>query len=292
MICLDQPLNVFVTVVEKRNFSRAAEELHMTQPAVSQYIKNLEDSLGTKLLERSNRSVELNKAGEIVYHHAKELLNLYSKMNYLLDDLTNRASGKITIGASYTYGEYVLPHVIAKIRNNYPLITPSITIGNSTEIGDLVYSHQLDVGIIEGDYPARDMKVDDFTEDEMVIVAAPSHVQVGNGSILENEMWIVREAGSGTREATEKMWKQLEITPANTMAFGSTQLIKESVEAGIGISFLSRWTIRKELELGSLVVLTIPDFTYKRTFSILMRSPFQTKVLEVFLDHLHDHHIH
>lgn len=289
---MDQPLNVFVTVVEKRNFSRAAEELHMTQPAVSQYIKNLEESLGTKLLERSNRSVELNKAGEIVYHHAKELLNLYSKMNYLLDDLTNRASGKITIGASYTYGEYVLPHVIAKIRHNYPLITPSITIGNSTEIGDLVYSHQLDVGIIEGDYPARDMKVDDFTEDEMVIVGAPSHGQVENGSILENEMWIVREAGSGTREATEKMWKQLEITPANTMAFGSTQLIKESVEAGIGISFLSRWTIRKELELGSLVVLTIPDFTYTRTFSILMRSPFQTKVLELFLEHLNDHHIH
>ncbi|MDQ0483188.1 LysR family transcriptional regulator [Guptibacillus hwajinpoensis] len=289
---MDQPLNVFVTVVEKRNFSRAAEELHMTQPAVSQYIKNLEDSLGIKLLERSNRSVELNKAGEIVYHHAKELLNLYSKMNYLLDDLTNRASGKITIGASYTYGEYVLPHVIAKIRHNYPLITPSITIGNSTEIGDLVYSHQLDVGIIEGDYPARDMKVDDFTEDEMVIVAAPSHVQVENGSMLANEMWIVREAGSGTREATEKMWKQLEITPANTMAFGSTQLIKESVEAGIGISFLSRWTIRKELELGSLVVLTIPDFTYTRTFSILMRSPFQTKVLELFLEHIHDHHIH
>ncbi|MBN8207742.1 LysR family transcriptional regulator [Bacillus sp. NTK071] len=288
---MDQPLTVFVTVVEKRNFSRAAEELHMTQPAVSQYIKNLEESLGTKLLERSNRSVEMNKAGEIVYHHAKELLNLYSKMNYLLDDLSNRASGKITIGASYTYGEYVLPHVIAKIRKNYPLITPSITIGNSREIGDLVYSHQLDVGIIEGDYPARDMKIEDFTEDEMVIVASPSHVQVANGSMLENEMWIVREGGSGTREATEKMWKHLEITPGNTMAFGSTQLIKESVEAGIGISFLSRWTIRKELELGTLVVLAIPNFTYKRTFSILMRSPFQTKVLELFLEHLHDHHL-
>ncbi|TKD71391.1 LysR family transcriptional regulator [Pseudalkalibacillus hwajinpoensis] len=286
---MDQPLTVFVAVVEKRNFSRAAEELHMTQPAVSQYIKNLEETLGTKLLVRSNRSVELNKAGEIVYHHAKELLNLYSKMNYLLDDLSNRASGKITIGASYTYGEYVLPHVIAKIRKNYPLITPSITIGNSREIGDLVYSHQLDVGIIEGDYPVRDMKVDDFTEDEMVIVASPSHVQVANGTMLENEMWIVREAGSGTREATEKMWQQLEITPSNTMAFGSTQLIKESVEAGIGISFLSKWTIRKELELGTLVVLTIPNFTYKRTFSILMRSPFQTKVLEVFLEHLHEH---
>ncbi|MGA9290285.1 MAG: LysR family transcriptional regulator, partial [Anaerobacillus sp.] len=193
---MDQQLNVFVAVVEKRNFSRAAEELHMTQPAVSQYIRSLEDSLGTKLLERSNRSVEMNKAGEIVYHHAKELLNLYSKMTYLLDDLTNRASGKITIGASYTYGEYVLPHVIAAIRKEYPLITPSITIGNSKEIGDFVYSHQLDVGIIEGDYPSRDMKVEDFAQDEMVIVASPSYAQVGNGKVLEKEMWVVRESGS------------------------------------------------------------------------------------------------
>ncbi|WP_347550115.1 LysR substrate-binding domain-containing protein [Pseudalkalibacillus hwajinpoensis] len=287
---MDQQLNVFVTVVEKQNFSRAAEELHMTQPAVSQYIKNLEQTLGTKLLERSNRSVEMNKAGEIVYHHAKELLNLYSKMHYLLDDLTNRASGILTIGASYTYGEYVLPHVIASIRKAYPLIKLAITIGNSREIGDLVYSHQLDVGIIEGGYPARDMKVQDFTEDEMVIVASPSHLQVEEGRELEEEMWIVRESGSGTREATEKMWAELEVNPSNTMAFGSTQLIKESVEAGIGISFLSRWTIRKEIELGTLSILAIPGFSYKRTFSILMRSPFKTKVLEVFLNEIHDHH--
>ncbi len=287
---MDQQLNVFVAVVEKRNFSRAAEELHMTQPAVSQYIKSLEDSLGTKLLVRSNRSVEMNKAGEIVYHHAKELLNLYSKMTYLLDDLTNRASGKITIGASYTYGEYVLPHVIAAIRKEYPLITPSITIGNSKEIGDFVYSHQLDVGIIEGDYPSRGMKVENFAEDEMVIVASPSHSQVSDGKVLEKEMWVVRESGSGTREATERMWHQLRITPSNTMSFGSTQLIKESVEAGIGISILSRWTIRKELELGTLVILAIPNFTYKRTFSIIMRSPFQTKVLDVFLEQIHHHH--
>jgi len=287
---VDQQLKVFVTVVDKRNFSRAAEELHMTQPAVSQYIKSLEESLGTKLLERNNRSVEMNKAGEIVYHHAIELLNLYAKMNYLLDDLTNRASGKLTIGASYTYGEYVLPHVIASIREKYPLITPAVTIGNSREIGDLVYSHQLDVGIIEGDYPARDMKVESFTQDEMVIVAAPSHKNVDHSNTLENEMWIVREEGSGTREATEKMWELLSITPSQQMAFGSTQLIKESVEAGIGIGILSKWTIRKELKLGTLKILDLPNFRYTRTFSLLMRSPFQTKVLEVFLDHVHSHH--
>lgn len=108
---MDQQLQVFVTVVEKQNFSRAAEELHMTQPAVSQYIRTLETNVGTRLLERSNKYVHLNKVGEIVYHHAKEILGLYTKMQRLVDDVTNVANGPISIGASYTFGEYVLPHI-------------------------------------------------------------------------------------------------------------------------------------------------------------------------------------
>ena len=102
---MDQRLEVFIKVIEKKNFSKAAEELHMTQPAVSQYIRSLEDSTGVKLLERTNKYVRLNKAGEIVYHHAIEIKELYAKMNHLLDDLTNKASGSIAIGASYTFGE-------------------------------------------------------------------------------------------------------------------------------------------------------------------------------------------
>lgn len=106
---MDQALEVFVTVVEKGNFTRAAEELLMTQPAVSQYIRALERSLGTRLLDRSNKYVRLNKAGEIVYHHAKEILGLYTRMNTLVDDVMHRASGDLSIGSSYTFGEYLLP---------------------------------------------------------------------------------------------------------------------------------------------------------------------------------------
>src|SRR5699024_11676037 len=105
---MDQHLYVFVTVVEKENFSRAAEELHMTQPVVSQYIQSFERTMGSKLLERTNKYVRLNKAGEIVYHHAKEILGLYTKMHELIDDVTNKTSGALAIGASYTFGEYIL----------------------------------------------------------------------------------------------------------------------------------------------------------------------------------------
>src|SRR5699024_12664168 len=110
---MDQHLQVFITVAEKRNFSRAAEALHMTQPAVSQYIRLLEENFGVRLLERTNKYVRLNKAGEIVYHHAKEITGLYTRMHHLMDDLTHKARGPLAIGASYTFGEYVLPHIIA-----------------------------------------------------------------------------------------------------------------------------------------------------------------------------------
>src|SRR5690625_1246462 len=105
---MDQHLQVFVTVAEKQNFSRAAEEHHMTQPAVSQYIRAFEDTIGTRLLERNNKYVRLNKAGEIDYHHAKERLGLYTSMQNLVDDLANKANGPLAIGTRYKCGKYVV----------------------------------------------------------------------------------------------------------------------------------------------------------------------------------------
>ena len=291
---MDQQLAVFVMVAEKQNFSRAAEELHMTQPAVSQYIQALERSMGTTLLERTNKYVRLNKAGEIVYHHAKEIIGLYSKMNFLIDDLTNKPSGALSIGASYSYGEYILPHLIAKMQKKYPLINPSITIGNTKEIAELVLGHQLDIGIVEGEYKNNHLVVEPFAVDTMSIVASPHNrlAQMEGEislSILENETWICREIGSGTREAAEKMFSKYGITPKKLLEFGSTQIIKESVEAGLGISLLSDWTIRKELSLGTLRVLKVKDLNVTREFSTVLSSPFQTKALQVLLKMIKDH---
>lgn len=289
---MDIQLQVFVEVVEKENFSKAAEKLHMTQPAVSQYIQALESKMGTRLLERSNKFVRLNKAGNIVYHHAKEIIDHYTKMKSLVDDLTNTSSGDLSIGASYTFGEYILPHTIAYMRKQYPAIKPKITIGNSREISELVSRSQLDVGIVEGEFKEAKLKEHTFSEDLMYVIASPIHPLMKMEELkmenLQNETWIVRESGSGTREATDRLFQTLDCKPDNLMEFGSNQIIKESVEAGLGISFMSQWAIRKELSIGTIQILQIPGCPVTRTFtSITKDTPFQLKVVDVFLEILH-----
>jgi LysR family transcriptional regulator, transcriptional activator of the cysJI operon len=285
---MDQQLLVFVTVVEKENFSRAAEVLHMTQPAVSQYIQTLERTMGTKLLERSNKFVRLNKAGQIVYHHAKEILGLYHKMQGLVDDLTNNASGELAIGASYTFGEYVLPHIIANLSKQYPLIQPAITIGNTHEIEELVHNRTIDLGIVEGEIKNKKLQIEVIAEDFMFIIVSVSHPLAKRKNLklsdLEKETWIVREKGSGTREAAEGMFAKFQFFPKKIMEFGSTQIIKESVEAGLGISLLSQRVIQKEMSLQKLHILEIKGFPIIRNFFLITPlSEFQTKATELFI---------
>jgi DNA-binding transcriptional LysR family regulator len=286
---MDQLLLVFVTVAEKKNFSRAAEELHMTQPAVSQHIQALEQTVGAKLLERSNKFVRLNKAGEIVYHHAQEILGLYTRMQCLVDDIMHTASGTLSIGASYTFGEYLLPYVIAHLQKMHPLIKPAITIANTKDITGLVATHQLDVGVIEGEFQHEKLNIEPFAEDQMYIAASIHHPLSQKAAVLPSDLsqetWIVRELGSGTREATEKMFAALGFYPANIMEFGSTQIIKESVEAGLGITSLSYWAIRKEIAAGSMKILKTAKTPFTRQFYwVTQATPFHTKATEVFLD--------
>lgn len=286
---MDQHLQVFVTVAEKQNFSRAAESLYMTQPAVSQYIRILEENIGIRLLDRTNKYVNLNQAGEIVYHHAKEIIGLHTRMQHLVDDLTNKASGPLSIGASYTFGEYVLPHIIATMKAKYPDIQPVVHIGNTAEIAKEVLHHQLDIGIVEGHFKnEKQLKTEILAEDEMVIIASPSHPLVQEKELplkkLETENWILRESGSGTREASEKLFQQHDISPANMMNFGSTQPIKVAIEAGLGISLLSKWAIQKELNNGDLQMLDVSGMPFTRQFSIVTASPFQKKSLQVFIE--------
>lgn len=289
---MDRHLQVFVTVAEKQSFSRAAEEHHMTQPAVSQYIRLFEEMIGTRLLERNNKYVRLNKAGEIVYHYAKEILSLYTKMENLVGDLENKTNGPLSIGASYTFGEYVLPKMIANLLHKYPDIEPTVTIGNTAKIADLVATHQLDIGIVEGRFKGNELHEEVFALDLMVVIASPNHylAQMKNTielNDLEDETWIVRELGSGTREATDRLFKFFTTMPMKCMYFSSTQPIKESVEAGLGISLLSKWAVQKEIQNGDLITLNISGLPLSREFSMVTKSQYRTKALDVFIDLLH-----
>ncbi|PHD71445.1 LysR family transcriptional regulator [Bacillus sp. AFS043905] len=286
---MDQLLSVFISVADKRNFSRAAEELHLTQPAVSQQIQQLEKHVGAKLLLRTNKSVQLTKAGEIVYLHAKEITGLYKRMSMLVNELNNEPTGPLKIGASYTFGEYVLPHILARMKNLFPNIFPSVQIGNTRDIAKAITSHEIDVGIVEGEISLRNIHIKSVSTDNMYIVAGGEYPIYFNKEVtrrqVEQENWIVREEGSGTREATETLFQSLQIRPSKQMEFGSTQLIKEAVEAGLGISYLSELTVKKERMLGTIQVLNVKGTPIKRNFSVITESEeLHTKSMNLFIE--------
>lgn len=289
---MDQSLIVFQEVADARNFSRAAERLHMTQPAVSQHIRALEERLKVRLLERNNKTVTVTRAGEIVLYHAREIGGLYRRMEEMVDELLHYTGGPLSVGASYTFGEYVLPLTLARLDIEYPDIRPAITIGNTADIADQVRNRVLDIGIVEGEEIGTGLTVEKLAEDEMCMAIGAEHPLTTRDKItlkmLEEQTWLVREQGSGTRAATDKMFQELSLHPHRLMEMGSTQSIKETVEAGLGVTLQSRWALRKELGLGSLKLIMFEGLPVKRSFHILLRKgDLRTRTMEVFLQTLH-----
>ncbi len=285
---MDQRLAVFVAVVEQAGFSRAGAALHMTQPAVSQQVQSLERELGAPLLERSNRFLHLTPAGEIVYEHARQIIELEERMRRYVSDLTQVASGSLTIGASYTIGEYLLPRVLAAFQRRYPLVAPAVTIANTQRVAELVVARRLELGLVEGEVVLPQAQTHPLLEDRLTIIAPPGHRLASQRDIppdaLAAEIWIVREAGSGTRAVSDAFFAGHALSAVARLEFGSTQMIKETVAAGMGIALLSRWATRNEVERGALVELAVRDTPSVRHFSALtLRSRFQTQALAVFL---------
>ena len=172
---MDQNLLTFVTVIEKESFTKAAEELFISQSAVSLQIKSLEKKYRVKLFDRTNKYIRLTKAGEILYVHAKEIMKQYNKAERLIDDLFFKASGPLYIGSSYTFGEYVLPEMIAQFKDIYPDIIPNISIRNSKRIAEQVLQQEIDIGILEGKVEHTDLAVQSFAQDEMAVIVPATH---------------------------------------------------------------------------------------------------------------------
>ena len=264
---ITQVAKVFVSVVEEGSFTRAAHMLHMTQPAVSGYIKQLEEELDITLIERSTRGIRLNPAGEIYYHHAKEALSIESKMHHLIHDLQEETKGPVKIGASYTYGEYILPAILAKLVEKYPGVVPEVQISNSAYIMEGIHSSNLDIGIIEDEIADSRVNVTHLLKDSMYIVANASF-PAASLQKLEAATWLIREEGSGTRHYQEQVFKRLDIQP-KTITLSSTQAIKNAVGSGIGLSVLSRHTVQHELETGRLQRIDYNDMNLDRYFYLL-----------------------
>lgn len=280
-------LLVFMTVVEKKNFSRAAEALNLTQPAVSQQIHSLEDYYGVKLFERNSKRVEMTRAGEILYRYAAEILRLHQEARQAINDLLGRVTGKLIIGASLTIGEYVLPRLLSVFTGQFPEVEVAVSIGNTEVIAEHTLANRIDVGLVEGPVNPANLITVPFLEDEMLLIVPANHrlasVREADVSDLVGEIFIVREAGSGTRFVVEEVFRTLGIQPKREIQFGSTQAIKEAVEAGLGVAFISKWSIQKELKLGTLSAIRIKGHSFPRPFSLIWKKDqFQSRAMKEF----------
>lgn len=288
----DPRLRVFVTVVDKGSFSKAARELHVTQPAVSLQVQNLEQYYGTRLLERD--TVTLTPAGKVLYKYARQILDLYGQAGKEISEMTGLVRGRLVVGASTTIGEYVLPCILGDFRKKYPQIEILLRIGNTEMIGGLVTSNELDLGLVEGPVTRHRLKIERFMRDELVVIVPSHHPWSDKKEISPQDLimaqLIVREPGSGTRKVIEETllsagldWGALDIE----MELGSSEAIKGAVEAGLGIGIVSKWTLLKEMKLGSLVPLRIAGLPIYRNFNMIYTtSKFLPTTTEQFIKNL------
>jgi DNA-binding transcriptional LysR family regulator len=275
----DHKLKVFCTVAETKSFSKASEIIHLTQPAVSLQIQALEELYETKLFDRSSSTVSLTPSGEILYRYAKEILSLYATAEKNIGELTGLVKGSISIGASTTIGNHLLPSVLADFRKTHPKIKIHLFVGNTKRILEFLNAGNIDIGLVEGDVTRQKLLVEKLIADELVVIVSALHPWAKKKDIsiydLPKEPFILREEGSGTRQIIEKYFNKHGISSHDIkapMMLGSTAAIKEVVESGIGISIVSRWAARKESKYGSLKLLSIKEEKMLRDFSLISQK--------------------
>lgn len=274
MITIDFKIEVFLTAARHLNFTKAAQELNISQPAVSKNIHELELQTGTNLFERSgSRLLSLTAAGQVLLHHARQLSSVYEELNGHLELLAGRNTGEIRLGASTTLSHYVIPQIIVDFHTALPNISIKTLHGNSRQIEEWLLDKTIDLGIVEGLTDNVAMKYESFMKDEIVVVT-----RVGNPKVREKTLppaalkdleFVLREQGSGTNDIIRKAlagvgmeWQDLKVK----VIMASTESIKSFLLRTDCFSFLSVHAITAELSKGELQVIDLKDFEILRDF--------------------------
>ncbi len=292
---LSDSMRVFITVADKKNFSKAAKALSLTQPAVSFQIQTLEQYYQTMLFDRVNRHVKLTAAGELLLDYAIHMNNLQAELERNMQQLTGHVKGELLIGASTTIGEYILPYVVGSFKQDYPDVNVTIQIMNTKEISSAVESKTFDLGIIEGPLEQSDViEAHNFLEDELVLAIPSDHPFAKKESITLEELkelpYITREPGSGSRLIFEQALidADIDIEDLNiVMELGSTTSIKSAIMGGLGVSTISKWAVQDLVKAGKVAALNVQGLTLKRSFHIILnQEKFHSEATGKFLDFL------
>lgn len=286
-------LELFCEIASKGSVSRAAEKTDISQSAASMALAELEKQIGEKLFDRLGKKLILNSSGKRLLPKAKEILSRVDEVEKMFSGNRNQPAGEINIGASSTIGNYVLPELLGKFSNQNPEIQINLTVGNTEQIIESLLSFETDAGYIEGLCNDNNIETSIWQKDQLVVFSSPDHPLASKTEItpgdLTSSQWILREKGSGTRVIFENALTG-HITDLNIRyELGHTEAVKNAVKNNLGISCLSKRTVKENLENGSLVELNTPFLQLARNFYLLIRKEkYRTLALNQFLTFLGD----
>jgi len=269
----DHRLKAFCLIIETGSFSKAAEAKFMTQSAMSHLIRNLEDELGVKLLNRQGKAVTPTPAGRLFYDHAKKILEQYKNMEHAVYSFMQTVRGPLSLGASHTAAAYLLPQVLYVFLKRYPDVRVALSVTSTERVINNIVKGKTELGIVEGQITNSPVILEEIAEDEIVVVASDDNPltkkKVISRQDLEGQSFIMPETGSGIREFIEAFLHSLGINPESlkvSMTLGSPELVVQMVQSGLGISFVSKWSAFRSLKEGSVAMLNIPGKRMKRKF--------------------------
>jgi len=264
-------LRLFAAVVDQGGFTRAAEALNLSQPAISKSLSELERQLDLVLIERTGRVVRLTDAGRTLYARASELFGVERAAEQELRELRGLKRGTLRIAASTTIATYMLPPYLGRFHTRHPRVRIQTTSANTRSVLRMLLESRVDVALVEGPVADQRVTVQPWRDDELIVIAPPSHPLTKSPratvSMLADEAFLVREPGSGTRVVTERALAAQSVRLTNTMRVGGTEAIKQAVAAGLGLAIVSRAAAADQLALGRVTELPIEGFTIRRTLA-------------------------
>jgi DNA-binding transcriptional LysR family regulator len=282
-------LRVFHTVAGAGSITAAARALHVSQPAVSKQLADLEDALGARLVDRLPRGVRLTTAGRTLVEHAARIFGIEHTAEAELAALRGVRRGQLAIGASTTVGSYLVPRVFGALQRQYPELRLELQIGNTAAIHDLVRHATVELGLTEG-LTEPGLAAHVFDHDEMVAITAPGDPVLARAPLTAKDLvalpFVMRERGSGTRDVIEAAFARMRLSIEPVMALGSTEAVKNAVAAGLGVAMVSRLTVERELATGVLAAIEISDLAVRRALHLVelrgvSRSPAAARFIDL-----------
>ena len=286
----DRRLQVFHAVAKHLSFTKAADALFMTQPAVTFQIRQLEQHFNTRLFDRTQGRIALTPAGATALEYAERILALSAELDSRLKDMSGQLVGPLLIGASTTIADYLLPQILGQFRAVCPGVAPRLFVGNSESVQDRVGERALDIGFIEGDSHLPTLVSECLCEDELQLVCAPGHPLARHKSVsasaLVKHAYLSREQGSGTREVTDHYLEKAGFAPNAldmVMEASSPEALKGLVAAGMGFAVMSRVSVTKEVSLGLLVRVPLSPPLKRQLTVVYPKERIQGGIVKTFV---------